>query len=79
MLLPVNKSYYCSRSVLILPLLSLPLIFCTFCEKEPKVSGPPKKITIACSTAANAILVCIAFAEVTLLRRGWMPRRRPIP
>jgi hypothetical protein len=38
---------YCLKKVFLLPLLCLSLIFCPSCEKGPKVTGPPEKITIA--------------------------------
>ena len=65
MLLPVNKSYhyYCLKDVFLLPLLFILLIFFTSCKNQAKVSGPLEKISIAYSTAANAILVYIAFAK----------------
>jgi sulfonate transport system substrate-binding protein len=80
MLHPVNKGLSSSlRSVFILPLLFLSLIFCTSCEKQPKVSGPPEKITIAYSTAANAILVYIAFARGYFVEEGLDATPQPHP
>jgi len=57
----------------------MPLIFCTSCEKQPKVSGPPEKITIAYSTAANAILVYIAFAKGYFAEEGLDATPQPHP
>ena len=81
MLLPVNKSYhfYCSKNVFLLPLLCLPLIFFTSCEKQPKFTGPPEKITIAYSTATNAILVYIAFAKGYFAEEGLDAAPQPYP
>ena len=51
MLLPVNKSFHYSlRRVFHLTLLCLLLISFTSCDKQPKFTGPPEKITIAYST-----------------------------
>ena len=81
MLLPVNKSYhyYCLKNVFLLPLLCLPLIFFTSCEKQPKFTGPPEKITIAYSTATNAILVYIAFAKGYFAEEGLVVMPQPHP
>jgi ABC-type nitrate/sulfonate/bicarbonate transport system substrate-binding protein len=71
MLRPFTIRYHsCLRNLLLLPLLCLPLILCTSCDKQPRTSGPPKKITIAYSTAANAILVYIAFAQGYFAEEG---------
>jgi DNA-binding response OmpR family regulator len=67
----LRKGYHSSfKSHFILPVLIASSILCTSCEKQPKVTGPPKKITIAYSTAANAILVYIAFAKGYFAEEG---------
>jgi NitT/TauT family transport system substrate-binding protein len=81
MLLPSNKSYhyYCLKKVFFLSLLFLPLILFTSCDKQPKTSGPPEKITIAYSTAVNAILVYIAFAKGYFAEEGLDATPQPHP
>lgn len=43
---------------------------CTSCQNENKAVGPPEKITIAYSTATNAMLVYIAFSNGYFAQEG---------
>ena len=58
------------RSILVILPIPDVSVFITACQKQNKVLSPPGKITIAYSTAANSILVCIAFAMGHLAEEG---------
>ena len=49
-------------AVLVLTAIVVIALTVTGCQPQ-KQAGPPEKITIAYSTASNAILMCIAFAK----------------
>lgn len=57
------KLSFLSKSILIMLLLSGLSLYLASCKKQEKTIGPPEKITIAYSTAVNAILAYIAFAN----------------
>ena len=58
------------RSTIVILGLSGLLLCITSCQKENKAVGPPEKITIAYSTAANSILVYVAFAKGYFTEEG---------
>ncbi|MBA4372368.1 MAG: ABC transporter substrate-binding protein [Thermodesulfovibrio sp.] len=58
-----NLLSFFSKSIFLICLISGLLLCSLSCNKEEKSAGPPEKITIAYSTASNAILVYIAFAK----------------
>lgn len=70
MLHPDSKKLFSLKSILVILLISF-LSFClASCKKQEKTAGPPEKITIAYSTASNAILVYIAFAKGYFAEEG---------
>src|SRR5664279_5790033 len=58
------------KRILVMLLISSLLLYLMSCNKGEKVVGPPEKITIAYSTASNAILMYIAFAKGFLAEEG---------
>ncbi len=63
-----------------LAILTVVTVLClsSACKPSQRQSGPPEKITIAYSTASNAILVYIAFANEYFKEEGLLQRRSPI-
>ncbi|MHB8881637.1 MAG: ABC transporter substrate-binding protein [Thermodesulfovibrionales bacterium] len=71
MLTPADKKQ-CFRLRSISAALLIPgvLLCLTSCKKQENISGSPEKITIAYSTASNAMLVYIAFAKGYFAEEG---------
>jgi NitT/TauT family transport system substrate-binding protein len=70
LLLTYKKSLLFLRSILLILLILSLLLSITSCKKWNKSADPPEKITIAYSTAPNAILVYIAFAKGYFAEEG---------
>ena len=58
------------KTMLLLLQISALLLCLVSCKKQEKIVRPPEKITIAYSTASNAILVYIAFAKGFFAEEG---------
>ncbi len=58
------------NNILVLLLISALLLSAMSCKKPTKYTGPHEKITIAYSTASNAMLMYIAFAKGYLAEEG---------
>ncbi len=74
-----KKAFFSVKTVGIMPLLSILLIFSISCEREKKVSSPPEKITIAYTQAATAILVAISFSKGYFAEEGLDALAQPQP
>ena len=56
-------------AILVLTVLAVSALTVNGCQPQ-KQAGEPEKITIAYSTASNAILMCIAFAKDYFAQEG---------
>ena len=72
------KLLFLMRSMLLILLITGLFVCITSCHKDDKVV-PPEKITIAYSTASNAILVYIAFAKGYFAEEGLDATPQPYP
>src|ERR1700690_4106590 len=74
-----KKQYFLLRTISAILLISALLFSLASCDKQEKVIGPPEKITIAYSTAVNAILLYIAFANGYFAEEGLDVTPQPYP
>jgi NitT/TauT family transport system substrate-binding protein len=79
LLLTYKKSLLFLRSTLLILLIPSLLLSITSCKKLNKSADPPEKITIAYSTASNAILMYIAFAKGYFAEEGLDATPQPYP
>jgi sulfonate transport system substrate-binding protein len=74
-----KQASFLSRIIPVTVLISGLMLCLMSCKKSEKVAGPPEKITIAYSTASNAVLVYIAFAKGYFAEEGLDATPQPYP